>query len=457
VRDASAWLAGESLPDTVLNQLGVGPDIIEDRESAARDVVTALCRLAGETLPIVFCFDQIEALQRGIEDREAFYAFGRMAAELCDSDPNVFTITCMQSSYLDLFRASVRGADRDRMARREAVLPELNRRQIELLLHTRLSSSTTTHDANATQEFSITPQLLDELVRDTPTVARRVLANAARAFDGQQTSAPRQRQDVSRFLREKFETRRACAVRESTPADTERIVLGGLESVKILRGLESEITDPSIASFVLKTQPPTAVHICNEADARSLGPRLKRIAANLPRKDGYRTVLLRDPRQPVAKSATKTRNYLESLRKQGASLIEPTIEALAALEALGQLLSDAKSGDLDQEGDAVTENGVVEWLRAQNADLLFESVGEFIDNLSFDLQEKSESLIEDLAELLSRKRILELEEAGAHLDVELTKIREAARSAPNRFLMLEGPPEVVLDITSVTLESEMSA
>jgi GTPase SAR1 family protein len=71
VRDATAWLSGESLPESALAQLGLGQDGQEDREQAARETVTALCRLAGETLPIVFCFDQVEALQRSSDDKEA--------------------------------------------------------------------------------------------------------------------------------------------------------------------------------------------------------------------------------------------------------------------------------------------------------------------------------------------------------------------------------------------------
>jgi hypothetical protein len=455
VRDASAWLAGESLPDSVLIQLGVGPDVVEDRESAAREVVTALCRLAGETLPIVFCFDQVEALQRGVDDREAFYAFGRTAADLCDADPNVFIITCLQSSYVDVFKTAVRGADRDRMARREAVLDPLTRGQIELLLRTRLASIATVSIAAALPAFVLTPRLLDEFAQDTPTVARRVLAHAAQVFDEQQRATPRRPKETSQFLREQFEACRVRAARESRAADTERIVLGGLEVMKVLRGLDSEVTDPRLASFVLKTEPPTAVHICNEADARSVAPRLKRIAANLPRKDGYRTVLLRDPRQPIAKGATKTRGYIETLRKQGAAFVEPTIEALLALAALGQLLADAKSGDLEHDGEAITESRVVAWLRSLEADLLFEAVGELVNSLTETPVSTGTSVVEDLAELLSRKRILDIEEASAHLDVHVSELREAVHRASNRFLVLKGPPEVVLDIAGVATDSEV--
>jgi hypothetical protein len=219
----------------------------------------------------------------------------------------------------------------------------------------------------------------------------------------------------------------------------------------VLRHLESAILEPPTAGFILKTEPPTHVHICNEANARSLGPRLKRILATLPRKDGNRTLLLRDPRLPIAKTATKTRTHLETLRKQGVALVEPTVEALAALEALGEVLADAKSGDLNHEGNTVPESRVVEWLRSLGGDLLLEPIGEFADSLTQPPPPTLEAIVDDLADLLSRKRILEVEEASAHLDVHASQLLEVARRASNRFLVLEGPPEVVLDIAGIAM------
>src|SRR5512133_515199 len=186
VRDAFAWLAGESLPDAVLTQLGVGPDVAEDRESAARELVTALCRLAGETLPIVFCFDQVEALQRGLDDKDAFYRFGRMAADLCDSDPNVFLITCLQSSYLEIFKSCIRGADRDRMARREVVLQNLTRTQVEKLIKARLAQLGQCGSDQREPFAPLSSAFVAGLAAEIPCVARRVLTNAARAFEEQQ-------------------------------------------------------------------------------------------------------------------------------------------------------------------------------------------------------------------------------------------------------------------------------
>jgi GTPase SAR1 family protein len=140
IMDATAWLCGDSLPESALGRLGLGAEEQEDREEAARQVVTALCRLAGETLPIVFCFDQIEALQQGSDDRDSLFRFGRMAADLSEADRNVLLISCVQSAFVDLLNASVRDADRDRIFKRRSVLEPLTREQVEALIVHRLDS-----------------------------------------------------------------------------------------------------------------------------------------------------------------------------------------------------------------------------------------------------------------------------------------------------------------------------
>ena len=204
VRDASAWLSGESLPDSVLAQLGVGPETTEDREESARDIVTALGRLAGETLPIVFCFDQVEALQRGLDDRDAFFRFSRLAADLVDSDANVFLITCLQTALSDQFSKSVRQADRDRMAKRELALPPLTKEQVESLVAARLSQLPELAGPKAQRFYPLTDAFVRELALDHPCVPRRVLSNAARAFEEIQHGRMLPRPPTSKFLREEF-------------------------------------------------------------------------------------------------------------------------------------------------------------------------------------------------------------------------------------------------------------
>ena len=67
---AAAWLRGESLPEEALRKLEImpEPDGDDELEDQARQLVTALSCLATAELPIIFCFDQIEALQLDPQD-----------------------------------------------------------------------------------------------------------------------------------------------------------------------------------------------------------------------------------------------------------------------------------------------------------------------------------------------------------------------------------------------------
>jgi hypothetical protein len=449
VRDASAWLTGDSLPDAVLAQLGVGPDTSEDREEAARGVVTALCRLAGETLPITFCFDQVEALRRSLDDRDAFYRFGRMASELFDGDPNVFLITCLQSAYVEDFHDTIRQADRDRMARRQITLEPLTRAQVEKLAITRLESVPELSALSDEPFFPLTRKTIDDLARETPCVPRTVLAQAARAFEAAQHSAPPPPTSMDTFLRRQLSERLDEATKTSNPAETENILVSGLETLAAHPAVKAVHRNVRDADFMLEGTTKVAAIIRNEMDGRSLAPRLKKLLETVPRKDGARSVILRDPRHPLSRNAVKTREHLSALREKGVSLIEPTVEALAALAALNDILADAASGDLANDGAPLSQYAVLDWLRAAHADLLLEPVQELVDALLSGEATEQGGDEEDLAALLAEERVLALDGAAERLGVPLTRLLEIARQRSDRFLVLEGPPQIIVDIAGV--------
>jgi hypothetical protein len=233
VLDATAWLRGDSLPEPVLDRLGLGREEAEDGEEAARRVVTDLCRLAGETLPIVFCFDQIEALQSEPDDRVSLFRFGRVAADLAEADANVLIISCIQSAMLDLLNSSVREADRDRIFRRRAVLEPLVPPQVEALLRSRLDSGDddwrTLRGAHQDQPlYPLGRRFVAELAQVSPCVPRRVLAAAAIEFErlrsGRQATPP----DLDPFLEQVFAERRTAALAQGMPDESRDTLLHGL-------------------------------------------------------------------------------------------------------------------------------------------------------------------------------------------------------------------------------------
>jgi hypothetical protein len=461
VRDAGAWLAGDSLPESALNELGLGADTLDEREEAARATVTALCRLAGETLPIVFCFDQVEALQRSTNDEEAFFHFGRMAADLHDTDPNVFLVTCLQSAVLEQFRHAVRDADYQRIAKRHVVLDNLDKSQLQKLLRARLDVSADLAPLRAKRAtdlfFPLARDFVTDLAADrTRAVPRWVLTEAARKFDelahGKLDAGPNDEE----YLAEQLFLRQETAKRELSPSDTPRVVIQGVGLMAKLDAKPVGAADSTDVDLVVGAERKVALSVRNEADGRVLGPKLRRLLQAVPRKDGGRLVIVRDPRLPISKAATRARESLAQLQQQGAVLVEPTLAALAALEALQSLFSDAKSGDLANDGAPLAEHTVLEWLRRlrNEADISIEPVAELVDAISTEPGSRRGPPPEeqDLAELLAREHVVELGSASQNLGYAGSLLLGIARKNAERFLVLEGPPVVLLDLAGTTAE-----
>jgi hypothetical protein len=458
VRDAAGWLAGDSLPEAVSNALGLGADTVDDREEAARAVVTALCRLAGATLPIIFCFDQVEALQRSRDDELAFFKFGRMAADLHDTDPNVFLVTCLQSAVLESFNKAVRDADQQRMAKRRVVLDPLTSEQVEKLLRARLESPgelTLLRQKRPTEPFYPLPRrFVKELAADRAgAVPRRLLAEAARKFEELSHGKAEEAPNDEEYLATELFLRQQTAKTELGPGDTPRVVIQGVQLMAKLGRTPVSTADETHSDLILGGKRKVALSVRNEADGRVLGPKLKRLLQDTPRSDGARLVIVRDPRLTIAKTAVKTREHLAELQTKGAKLVEPTLAALAALEALQSLFSDAKSGDLANDGAPLAEGTVLEWLRRLHTedDISIEPIAELMDAISGDAEAQRPEE-QDLAELLAREHVIELEAARKELGHASELLLEIARKNAERFLVLEGPPVVLLDVAGTSAE-----
>jgi hypothetical protein len=460
VRDVSAWLAGDGLPEHVSSALGLGGEVDEDREDVAKRVVTALCRLAGETLPIVFCFDQVESLQRTRDDLEAFFAFARMAADLCDADANVFLITCLQSAFLEQFRKAVRDADWQRIARRSVQLDDLTRSLVEKLLklrleaHAELAPLRTSH----TKEpfYPLDAGFVGQLALESPCVARRVLALAAREFEAKQLGRRPEGEgtrSVAEFLGRELEARQQERLPELKPSETGSILSRGAPLLAELVGAEVVEKDPQHADMVFAGPRPVALSIRNETDGRSLTPKLKTLLAHTPRKDGAPVVILRDPRLTLSKTAAKAREHLDALRSRGAAFIEPTIEALAAIDALASILGDAKSGDLaDDEAPPLDASAVLNWLRSLRAHPILEPVEELVTSIFGNGSAPPDDLEADLVSLLSQEHVLEVEGAAKVLGVTAEAALQCARKATAHCLVLVGPPTILLDVSGIPTE-----
>ncbi len=457
VRDASAWLAGDSLPESALAQLGLGPDLQDDQEQAARDTVTALCRLAGATLPLVFCFDQIEALQRSSDDKDAFFRFGQLAANLHDTDPNVFLVTCLQSAVLTQFTDAIRKADYQRIAKRHAVLDLLSTSQVEQLVRSRLDGvpelQALRSQRGADPFFPFPCGFVSELSADpNACVPRQILSRAAQRFEALQEHQAANRIETSEYLAEELFLRQQTVKPDLGPAQTTRLVLQGAELLAKLEGYALNDRDDTKVDLIVDAPSKVAISARNEADGRSLGPKLKALLKEYPRKDGARLVIVRDPRLTISKAALKTREHLAELQARGALLVEPTLAALAALEALQSILADAKSGDLANDGERVLEGAVLAWLRGLKHDISVEPVFELFDAIMADDGPTQRAEEQDLDELLSREHALALSSIAERLGHPAELLLDIARTKAERYLVLEGPPVVLIDIAGTSAE-----
>jgi hypothetical protein len=449
ILDAKAWLSGDSLPEAALGRLSLGGDEQEDREDAARQVVTALCRLAGETLPIVFCFDQIEALQSAPDDRESLFRFGRMAADLADADTNVLLISCIQSAFLDLLSSGVRQADRDRVFKRRAVLDPLSRQQVEALVLSRLDGeealAALRRDRAADRLFPFRQAFVDELAAISPCVPRQVIAAASAGFERLQRGAGPEAPPLppDDFIAGAFAARRAAALASSRPTESQGTLLHGLPLLWAVRGDKpSSQQIPGVDLVLPSGSDLLGVAVCNETNMTSLARRLRQLVQGSEVPGAPRLAVFRDPRLPITRTAKRTQEYLGALEKRGARVVEPTAEALAALEALRSLLSDARAGDLAAQGAAVAEGTVKAWL-ARNLDEALLDLVDVLGPAKAGAAPDDTQLGRDLGDLLGRRFVVKLSAAAAELGCADDRALAVARRHPERIGVLEGPPVVL--------------
>ena len=88
----------------------------------------------------------------------------------------------------------------------------------------------------------------------------------------------------------------------------------------------------------------SGLSVCTQSNMNSLSARLKRLKSQFAMQRLARLVIVRDDRVPLSPGARTARQHLEELEQQQVVIVHPSIETLAALDSLRELLSDAKSG-----------------------------------------------------------------------------------------------------------------
>ena len=91
-----------------------------------------------------------------------------------------------------------------------------------------------------------------------------------------------------------------------------------------------------------------------------------------------RSYIIQDDRVPLTKAAKVARQSLEELQSLGVIVSQPSQQVLAGLDALRDLLSDAKSGDLAFHGENVLARPTEAWL----AEHLPDDLRQFVEQLT---------------------------------------------------------------------------
>lgn len=442
--DAGAWLKGQELPSAALEALGLAATAEDEQQDAtSRRVVMEICN-AIAPVPVVFCFDQIESIQGYSGDKDSFRYFGAEISDLHDSTRNVAILTCLQIGLINDFTDGIGGGRgdsyiEDRLSRRRSALYPLTPEQSIELIRARLDADEDLRRERARHAERLWP--IDEnMLRDTfPSqgrlVARKVIARCSELFDQWRGNATKV-ESPEEFLERSFQDRL-----RPVPADeSEMILRTGLFTLFQLRGLGAERftarRGSPIEGVVGTSGKQAAVAVCNQRpQGGGLANRLKSVEANWPA-DASGLVIFRDSRRGIGPGATAAREALRKLEHRGARLVMVEQETLAALQALNELLADAKSGDLALRGDTVSESTVESWLATRLPPDLEALLDGFTD-------QAGPGWLPALAELVNEARVMRLEDAARQIDIRPEEVEEFVRLHPSLFGFAGGSARIL--------------
>ena len=437
----AAWLRGEPLPEALIEKLGLAGDETEELslEDQANQVVLHLCRMVAP-LPMVFCFDQVEALETVPGDLTGLHAFGKAVVDLHAELTNLAAISSMQLSFSTLLEEKLDRYIFDRLSLHRAQLNPLSWKQGQEVLRKRLDSDPELAQLRAEQRsgpfWPLQEAALKELFGTSDLcTARRLIHHAAERFEAARGSMHPDRRTVPEFLADEFAARREKAL-ENPPADIEELLLTALPILFEFLGERA----PSISLAGASTVPAGregVLQVINQLSGTAVFNRLKKIARSWDPVTDPPLILVRDARRTISPKAHKTKEILQRLEVAGAFLVQPTPEVVATLEALRSLHADAQSGNLVHRGEAVVTPALRDWFAANIPPVL----EDFLD----DLKPKAgkDRFISDLLDFLEVHSIVKLEEAAQAVRVPPEVLADYARHHPVQLGYLAGPPAVL--------------
>ncbi len=456
IRDVLGWLKGHPLPESVYAELALHPpDDTDDPEDISREMILELCRLAGPTVPVVLCFDQIEALQRYPKDIEGIFRFGQAVRTLHDETSNLLLVISIQSSFLGELKEAVAVPDFDAMSCHKTSIVPLKRDEALQVMSSRINSLP---DSQADKDalLHIMKPKLAGFVDENGKTCRAILSHCAELFDNihdmgssPEMEPPEPDQPVGDFLQNEWNSREESAhTRRIMPEETDDLLQGVLPSLFHIRDdrcrEKNNQGNPDVDIVIVCPDGDIGISLCNHRNMNSLAGKLRRLLQHDPPGKTMKRVLVRHPRLHIPAGARKVNQYLQELSDRHVRLITPSPEALAALDALRSLLSDARSGDLTHQGQPIHEKTVRNWFQS----LTTGPACELMDALLSDkepLSPEDQEIHRSLLELLEKERIIALTEAAGRMSTTPSRLETFITTHQPDIGYLEGPPAVLFD------------
>jgi hypothetical protein len=452
--DVMAWLRGDAMTDAAFDRLGVAAENTEEHpERVAERFLVDLMKLAGAKMPLVLCFDQVEALQTSQDDVQSIFTFGQLVSQLHSADQNLVIISCMQSwMYSEMKKLPLHLLDRVSGFGVETLNP-LPDDLAALLISQRLNAADISEirPGGASSIWPFTDADIKSFVGKFGTTPRRLLDQAARRFD---ELAERRVATVSVRttdpMGDEWERRLDIANRDNSPKKAVEVLRSGLQHLLHLTNADWKLKpDPSdVLDFVLsapQNEARVGVKVCDDSPNR-LAAQLRRLSRVFPKSlNVQKLVLLKDERSPISRNAAATQKYLKELELNDAVYHKVAPEAIAALDALRQLLADAKSGDLAFDGENVEGRTVIEWLRS-HLPVSLSDLAEVLTHPAAGTGFDQPVIIERLQELLNERHICRAEEASTLLNRSASELISAAAERTDLFRVLNGRQPVIFSV-----------
>jgi hypothetical protein len=425
-------------------------------------MINELCRLAGSTIPVVICFDQVEALQRYPRDRDGIFAFGQAIRSLHDETNNVLLVSCVQSFFLEQLKKAVTEPDYAALSLNETTLNPLTFKQSMNLVKARIDNCDAQSELKASLFTEFESKLKQVVWMKRGRTARDVLARCAAIFEawGKSESIKEvyaePKQSDAEFLMDEITKRQERAIQTIRPEKMEEVIQSAVPVlIHILDESWSEQDQqrPRDVDIILNNpSSKIAISFCNQQNLRSLASRFKRLGYQIGQSDFDKLFLIRHPELPISLEAKKTRKYLAKLKQINAIFFTPDIELMATLEALRSVLADAKAGDLSNSGNTLSSDTVINWLKKTMVIPVSEFLNQIIAGNATTMGEDYE-ILHDLHGLLGEKRVMRLVDAAAQLAIEPLRLLTIARDHPGQIGFLQGPPPVIFQFIPQSAQS----